>query len=274
MSPLGDRTSDYDFDLPPDQIAQRPLERRDASRLMVVNRADGSIEHRTFADIAELIAPQDVLVVNRTRVFRARLLGTRASGAPAEIFLLKSLGDRRYEAMVSPGGKLKPGRRVDIAPGFSAEILELTERRTRIVRLESELPIDDAIERFGHVPLPPYIQRSDSTDDVERYQTVFAREAGSVAAPTAGLHFTTELLEQLAARGVARAEVLLHVGAGTFKPVEVDDPARTRHARGVVFGFAGDRARHQRATRRRRARHGRWERRACERWRASRTIAA
>jgi S-adenosylmethionine:tRNA ribosyltransferase-isomerase len=226
MPVLGDRTSDYDFELPAERIAQRPLERRDASRLMVVNRADASISHATFTDIAGLIAPNDVLVVNRTRVFRARLLGTRASGAPAEILLLKSLGDGRYEAMVAPGGKLKPGRRVDIAPGFSAEILELTERRTRIVRLESDGPIDDAIERFGHIPLPPYIERADTIDDVERYQTVFAREAGSVAAPTAGLHFTPELLERLAARGVRRAEVLLHVGAGTFKPVEVDDPAQ------------------------------------------------
>ncbi|HTE45843.1 MAG TPA: tRNA preQ1(34) S-adenosylmethionine ribosyltransferase-isomerase QueA [Gemmatimonadaceae bacterium] len=225
MPSPGDRTSDYDFDLPAAQIAQRPLERRDASRLMVVNRDAGSIEHRTFADIADLIAPSDVLVVNRTKVFRARLLGTRASGARAEVLLLKALGDGRYEAMVSPGGKLKPGRRVDFAPGFSAEIVELTERRTRIVHLESDRPVDEAIEQFGHIPLPPYIERSDTSDDVDRYQTVFAREAGSVAAPTAGLHFTPELLERIAARGVARAEVLLHVGAGTFKPVEVDDPA-------------------------------------------------
>src|SRR5437763_9198065 len=195
-APDGSRTSDYDFDLPPDRIAQRPLERRDASRLMVVDRVSGSIDHRVFADIAELIDPRDVLVVNRTKVFRARLLGTRASGAPAEILLLKALGDGRYEAMVSPGGKLKTGRRVDIAPGFAAEILEVTERRTRIVRLESELPIDDAIERFGHVPLPPYIERPDAASDVERYQTVFAREAGSIAAPTAGLHFTAALLDR------------------------------------------------------------------------------
>jgi S-adenosylmethionine:tRNA ribosyltransferase-isomerase len=158
-------------------------------------------------------------------VFRARLLGTRASGAPAEILLLRPVSDGRFEAMVSPGGKLKPGRRVDIAPGFSAEILEVTERRTRIVRLEAELPIDEAIERFGHVPLPPYIERGDTEGDAERYQTVFARESGSVAAPTAGLHFTPELLEKISARGVERVEVLLHVGAGTFKPVEVDDPA-------------------------------------------------
>jgi S-adenosylmethionine:tRNA ribosyltransferase-isomerase len=166
-----------------------------------------------------------VLVVNRSRVVRARLLGTRPSGAPAEILLLRPLGDGRYEAMVSPGGKLKPGRHVTIAPDFAAEILEVTDRRTRIVRLESLLPIDQAIERYGHVPLPPYIERPDAAEDAERYQTVFAREAGSVAAPTAGLHFTPELLGAIESRGVARAEVVLHVGAGTFKPVEVEDPA-------------------------------------------------
>lgn len=222
----GDRTSDYDFELPADRIAQQPLDRRDASRLMIVNRATGEIRHGTFRDIADLIATDDVLVVNRTRVLRARLLGTRASGAPAEILLLKPLGDARYEAMVSPGGKLKPGRHVQIAPGFSVEILEITDRRTRIVRLDSELSIDDAIERYGHIPLPPYIERADAAADAERYQTVFARESGSVAAPTAGLHFTEDLLRTLEARGVARAEILLHVGAGTFKPVEVEDPSR------------------------------------------------
>jgi S-adenosylmethionine:tRNA ribosyltransferase-isomerase len=221
----GSRTSDYDFSLPPGQIAQEPLARRDASRLMVVDRASGTLSHKTFADLADLVQPHDVLVVNRTRVFRARLLGTRASGAPAELLLLKPLGDGRYEAMVSPGGKLKPGRWVDIAPNLSAEILEVTERRTRIVRLMSDLPLEEAIERYGHIPLPPYIQRPDVAADAERYQTVFAREPGSVAAPTAGLHFTPELLATLAARGVARADIVLHVGAGTFKPVEVDDPA-------------------------------------------------
>jgi S-adenosylmethionine:tRNA ribosyltransferase-isomerase len=225
MFSAGFTTSDYDFALPPHLIAQHPLARRDASRLMIVNRATGEISHGTFTDIATLIDPRDVLVVNRTRVLRARLLGSRASGAPAEILLLKPVGDGRYEAMVSPGGKLKPGRRVDIAPGFSAQILEVTERRTRIVQLESDLPLDEAIERHGHIPLPPYIERADAADDTERYQTVFARERGSVAAPTAGLHFTPELLAAIAARGVARAEVVLHVGAGTFKPVEADDPA-------------------------------------------------
>ena len=226
MSPSGSLTSDYDFHLPASRIAQQPLERRDSSRLMVVQRATGTIHHHTFRDIIELIDPRDVLVVNRTRVFRARLLGERASGAPAEILLLKPLGENRFEAMVSPGGKLKPRRRVTIAPELSVEILEVTERRTRIVRLDTQLPVEDAIERYGHVPLPPYIERVDAPSDAERYQTVFAREAGSVAAPTAGLHFTNELLAAIEARGAARAEVLLHVGAGTFKPVEVADPAQ------------------------------------------------
>ena len=223
---LGSRTSDYDFHLPPELIAQTPLERRDASRLMVVRRETGAIEHRVFTDLVELVAPGDVLVVNATRVLRARLLGTRDSGAPAEVFLLKPLGDDRWETLVSPGGKLKPGRTVHVAPGFDVVIESLTERRTRVVRLVLDgMEALAAIEMHGHVPLPPYIHRGDETSDAERYQTVYARDRGSVAAPTAGLHFTPELLASLEARGVRRAEVVLHVGAGTFKPVEVDDPA-------------------------------------------------
>lgn len=227
--PDGLLTADYDFDLPPELIAQTPLPRRDASRLMVVDRASGTINHRRFSDLPELITPGDLLVVNRSRVVKARLLGSRVgSGAPAEIFLLAPLGDDRYEAMVSPGGKLKPGRVVEFAPGFTAEILEVTERRTRIVRLRAGAPfasVEAAIDRHGHIPLPPYIGRADEANDAERYQTVYANEPGSVAAPTAGLHFTPELLAALDARGVRRGEVVLHVGAGTFKPVEVDDPA-------------------------------------------------
>ncbi len=221
----GLRTSDYDFALPADRIAQVPVTRRDESRLMVVNRASGGIEHRRFRDLAELMLPGDALVLNTTRVFRARLLGRRDSGAPAEVLLLKGLGDDRYEAMVSPGGKLKPGRVVHVAPGFDVYIEEVTERRTRVVQLRTDLPAADAIDRHGHVPLPPYIERSDEPADAERYQTVYARERGSVAAPTAGLHFTDDLLRRLAERGVRRADVVLHVGAGTFKPVEVEDPA-------------------------------------------------
>ena len=224
--PAGLRTSDYDFTLPTELIAQSPLGRRDASRLMVVDRRADSISHLHFTDLPTLLDAKDLLVVNRSRVVRARLIGRRdGSGARAEIFLLSPLGGDRYEAMVSPGGKLKPGRSVEIAPGFVAEIVSVTERRTRIVQLRADVPVDVAIETHGHIPLPPYIARTDEPADVERYQTVYAREAGSVAAPTAGLHFTPELLHQVEARGTRRAEVVLHVGAGTFKPVEVEDPA-------------------------------------------------
>lgn len=219
------RTSDFEYDLPPELIAQTPAPKRDESRLMIVRRADQSIEHRTFRDIADLIPPGDAIVLNTTKVFRARLLGTRDSGAPAELLLLRDIGENCYEAMVHPGGKLKRGRIVHITPDFEAEILEATERRTRIVKLRSTLPVGEAIERFGHTPLPPYIRRGDESADVERYQTVYARETGSVAAPTAGLHFTDEILDRLTRRGVRRVDLLLHVGAGTFKPVETEDPA-------------------------------------------------
>jgi S-adenosylmethionine:tRNA ribosyltransferase-isomerase len=221
----GSRTADYDFDLPPALIAQHPADRRDASRLLVLDRQTGSIEHRRFSDLADLIPAGDLLVVNRSRVVRARLLGHRDSGAPAEIMILQPRGSDVFEAMVSPGGKLKPGRRVTIADDLTVEILASTERRTRLVRLHTPFGADAALEKHGHVPLPPYVERSDTPSDAERYQTVYAREPGSVAAPTAGLHFTTDLLERLSANGVGRAEVVLHVGAGTFKPVEVDDPA-------------------------------------------------
>lgn len=217
------KTSDYDYSLPPELIAQAPLTRRDDSRLMVVDRTSGTITHRLFRDLPGLIAPGDLLVRNTTRVFRARLLGTRDSGAPAEVFLLKPLGDGLWEALVQPGNKLQPPRSVRIADGFDVDIVEVTSRRTRVVRLRSSLPEADAIERFGHVPLPPYIARSDAPADVARYQTVYADTNGSVAAPTAGLHFTPELFAAIGARGAQIADVLLHVGAGTFKPVSTDD---------------------------------------------------
>jgi S-adenosylmethionine:tRNA ribosyltransferase-isomerase len=220
-------TAAFDYVLPPDRIARYPSERRDQSRLLVVDRATGTFEHRRFADLAGMIPAGDALVLNRSRVFRARLLGTRDSGAPAEVFLLHQAGSpETWEAMVHPGGKLHPGRTVHVAPGFDVRIEDVTDRRTRIVRLLTDLPVPDAIERHGHVPLPPYIDRPDEAADSDRYQTVYARESGSVAAPTAGLHFTQALLDRLDARGVRRIELVLHVGAGTFKPVEVEDPAR------------------------------------------------
>lgn len=223
---LGNKTSDYDFVLPSELIAQTPPIQRGTSRLMVLDRAAGTIEHRTFAELAEMVPAGDTLVRNTTRVMRGRLLGSRDSGAPAEILLLRPMGGRRYEAMVHPGGKLKPGRRVHVAEGFDVIIAEVTERRTRVVELITDLPITDAIERFGHVPLPPYIRRGDVAADADRYQTVYAQETGSAAAPTAGLHFTEELLQKLTEHQVGMADVVLHVGAGTFKPVEMEDPAQ------------------------------------------------
>lgn len=193
---------------------------------MVVDRASGAITHHHFRDLPKFLRAGDVLALNTTRVFKARLLGHRDSGAPAEIFLLRSLAGDTWEAMVQPGSKLKIGRQVHIAPGFSVEILDESERGTRVVRLiTSEGTIRSMLELHGHVPLPPYITRRDTPADTERYQTVFARQEGSVAAPTAGLHFTPELLDALEEQGVARADLLLHVGAGTFKPVESEDPA-------------------------------------------------
>jgi S-adenosylmethionine:tRNA ribosyltransferase-isomerase len=201
------------------------MAQRDESRLMVLDRAAGTIAHKRFSSIVDLIPADDLLVLNTTRVFRARLLGTRdGSGAPAEVFLLKAAGDGRWEAMVQPGNKLKPGRTVHIADGFDVEVLRNTERGTRIVKLIVAGDVHAAIERHGHIPLPPYITRTASAADAERYQTVYADERGSVAAPTAGLHFTPELLHALEAKGVRRADVLLHVGPGTFKPVEAGDP--------------------------------------------------
>jgi S-adenosylmethionine:tRNA ribosyltransferase-isomerase len=220
----GSRTADYEFDLPPALIAQQPAERREDSRLLIVERGSGRISHARFGEIVGLIPPGDAIVLNTTRVIRARLLGKRDTGAPAEIMLLRQRGEKEWEAMVHPGGKLKPGRMVRIAGDLSVEILGVTDRRTRIVRLHTPMSDLEALERHGHVPLPPYIRRADAAEDESRYQTVYAREPGSVAAPTAGLHVTTGILDALTQRGVRRADVVLHVGAGTFKPVETDDP--------------------------------------------------
>jgi S-adenosylmethionine:tRNA ribosyltransferase-isomerase len=186
---------------------------------MVVDRARGDVSHWHFRELPQLIAPNDIVVINTTRVIRARLIGKRDSGAPAEIFLLRQIDDYRFEAMVSPGGKLHPGRIVHVAPQLDVEVESMTERRTRIVRLITALSANEALTRFGHVPLPPYIERADQPADEQRYQTVYARQEGSVAAPTAGLHFTPALIREL-----RTAEIVLHVGAGTFKPVETEDP--------------------------------------------------
>lgn len=219
----------FDFELSPGQIAQRPAERRDVSRLLVLERASGAIRaHGRVADLPELLSPGDLLVTNDTRVFPARLLGRRdPSGGAVECLLLRRLDRERWEALVHPGQKLKPGKlMVFEGPGMvlHGEILERHFHGRRTIRLWAEggLDAEPVIDAIGHIPLPPYIHRSDEREDRERYQTVFARARGSVAAPTAGLHFTSELLDRLEARGVERAEVTLHVGYGTFKPVHAE----------------------------------------------------
>ncbi len=213
----------FDYDLPPERIAQEPLAERDGSRLLVLDRGTGGIRHRTFRDLPDLLAPGDLLVVNRSRVFPARLLGRREGGGAAEVLLVRDRGDGTWEAMVRPGRRLREGTVIDIADNFSARVLESLPGVLRRVCLESAEDARVALERHGHVPLPPYIRRPDRREDRDRYQTVYAREAGSVAAPTAGLHFTPALRARLAERGVGWTELVLHVGPGTFRPVEVDE---------------------------------------------------
>ena len=243
----GTRVSDFEYRLPAGRIAAYPAARRDESGLLCLERESGRVEHHVFRDIVDLVDPGDVLVVNESRVLPARLLGVKPTGAPAEILLVRPFGmahlgeadggDARpaakdggelWEALVRPGGKLKPGRRVIVAPELEVDIVDSTADGGRVVRLVTPLGVAEALERFGHVPLPPYIGRDDEPMDRERYQTVYARRPGSVAAPTAGLHFTEETLAALSARGVARARITLHVGAGTFRPVGADDPREHR----------------------------------------------
>lgn len=222
-------TSAFDYALPEAQIAAFPAQRRDESRLLVVDRNTGELQHHIFRDIESLIPPGDALVVNETRVFPARLLGRRASGAEAEVLLLhpeaSDWGSTDWIALVRPGNKLKPGRFVEFDEHLRIEILDTLPDGNRRVRLHTELPIEAAIHRYGRMPLPPYIDRAADVVDTERYQTVFARSEGSVAAPTAGLHFTPELLAALEEKGVAIVRIVLHVGVGTFRPVEVENPA-------------------------------------------------
>ena len=204
MSPDGSRVADYDYELPPDRIARYPAERRDASRLLVLE-PEGGPSHLRFDEIGSLFRPGDVLVVNESRVLPARLLGRKPTGAPSEVLLVRPAdpaGDPYvWEALVRPGGKLKPGRTVLISDQLSVEILDSAPGSGRRVRLVTPLSVEEALERDGHVPLPPYIDRADEPLDRERYQTVYAREPGSVAAPTAGLHFTPELLQALDGEG-------------------------------------------------------------------------
>ncbi len=221
--------SDFAFDLPPELVAQFPPAERGTSRLLVLTRSTGEIEHTTIAELTRYLGRGDLLVLNDSRVFPARLIGRRLpGGGEVECLLVARIAGDRWEALVHPGQRLKPGRQVVFERGehtLHGEILEQRFNGRREVRLWSGGPrsVAELIDAIGHIPLPPYIKRPDLDLDRERYQTVFAREPGSIAAPTAGLHFTPALLAALDRAGVERAEITLHVGYGTFKPVRVTE---------------------------------------------------
>lgn len=221
------RLSDFDYELPSSQIAQHPVPDRAASRLLVLDRATGSTRHLLFRDIPGLIPAGDVLVLNTSRVIPARLHGKRESGQGAELLLVREQPDGTWLALGHPGGKLKPGRRVTFGADSAVEIVEVLGGGLRRVRFVGALDPRATLAKYGEIPLPPYIRRAPEAADRDRYQTVYAAHEGSVAAPTAGLHFTPELLADMYTRGVRVASLDLHVGPGTFKPVETDD--LTRH---------------------------------------------
>lgn len=219
------KTSDFYYDLPLELIAQTPLEWRDSSRLMLLDKKTGEVRHRHFYDLPQFLRSGDCLVLNDSRVLPARLLGHRVpSGGAVEVLLLVDKGEKRWECLVRPGRKLHPGQKVTFGDGslLTAEMLEELPGGNRIVRFDYEGIFLEILERLGKMPLPPYIKAE--LNDPERYQTVYSREVGSAAAPTAGLHFTKELLSQIEAMGVKVCYVTLHVGLGTFRPVKEDDP--------------------------------------------------
>lgn len=220
------RTADFDYELPPELIAQEPSAERGASRLLVLDRErPGRLEDLDFGELPRLVPPGDLVVVNTTRVRHARLVGTRASGAPAEVLLIHpGTEPGTWVALGKPGSALRPGKRITLGPGASVETLALLDDGNRLVRFAG-LTAEEAVARYGRLPLPPYITRAPLALDEGRYQTVYARAEGSVAAPTAGLHFTPEILGALQAAGVQLGELDLQVGPGTFKPVQAEDPA-------------------------------------------------
>ena len=217
------KTSDFFYELPPELIAQTPLEKRDSSRLLVLNRGEQTVSHRHFSDILEYLRPGDCLVMNNSRVLPARLLGKRIpGGGAAEILLLQDKGDKVWECLVKPGKKLQEGAKISFGEGLlEATIHSVLDNGNRLVRFHYEGIFLELLERLGKMPLPPYIK--EELQDGERYQTVYSKINGSAAAPTAGLHFTHDLLRQIREKGIHLAFVTLHVGLGTFRPVKVDD---------------------------------------------------
>lgn len=216
------KTQDFWYDLPEELIAQTPLQQRDSSRLLALDRESGALCHRHFYDIVDYLQPGDCLVMNNSRVLPARLLGNRPTGGAVEVLLLRDLGEKRWECLVKPGKKMQVGQTVCFGNGeLTATVTAVQEDGNRVVEFHYEGIFLEALERLGKMPLPPYIKAE--LQDQERYQTVYSKETGSAAAPTAGLHFTNELLEKIRAKGVNTAFVTLHVGLGTFRPVKAED---------------------------------------------------
>ncbi len=217
------KLSDFNYELPEELIAQDPLLKRSDSRLMVLNREDDTIAHKHFRDITEYIKPGDCLVINDTKVLPARLIGAKEdTGASIEVLLLKRHDDKTWETLVKPGKKARPGARISFGDGkLIGEVVDVVEEGNRLVRFEYDGIFEEVLDELGQMPLPPYITHH--LEDKNRYQTVYAKHTGSAAAPTAGLHFTDELLESLQAMGVKIARVTLHVGLGTFRPVKVEN---------------------------------------------------
>jgi S-adenosylmethionine:tRNA ribosyltransferase-isomerase len=217
--------SDYDFELPKELIAQEPLAKREASRMLSVDRSRGEFADRHFADLPQMLERSDLIVLNNTRVFPARLLGRTESGARVEIFLVEEIEARTWLTLAKPGRRLRTGKRVDFDAKLSGEILEKQEDGKVVVRFDSGRSFDAAVEEIGRTPLPPYIHRDQARPDSdrERYQTVFASRRGAIAAPTAGLHFSEQIFSEIAERGIDVAEITLHVGYGTFEPVRAED---------------------------------------------------
>ena len=216
------KLSDFMYDLPEARIAQTPVEPRDHSRLMVLDRATHAIGHRHFYNVIDYLDPGDCLVVNETKVIPARLYGERPTGGACEVLLLRQLGPKTWETLVRPGKKLKPGAQIRFGDGrLTCRVLSTTDAGGRVVAFECEGPFEAALDALGEMPLPPYIH--EKLADRDRYQTVYAKQDGSAAAPTAGLHFTPELLARIREKGVDIVPVLLHVGLGTFRPVKAED---------------------------------------------------
>ena len=216
------KTHDFYYDLPEELIAQTPLEKRDHSRLMVLDRETGKVSHRQFFNVLDYLRPGDCLVMNDSRVLPARLLGHRPTGGAVEVLLLRDLGNKRWECLCKPGRKMQVGNQVVFGDGeLTATVVEVQETGNRVVEFHYEGIFLEVLERLGKMPLPPYIKAE--LEDQERYQTVYSREVGSAAAPTAGLHWTNDLLEQARQLGVRTAFVTLHVGLGTFRPVKAED---------------------------------------------------